>query len=116
MAYSLEWDSGTVAAGAVIDSPVFDTRELSQGLFIIAVNSGAATRNITLDSILGAGTVVDSGLVIRTVVAGATERGTIGPQNAALGTPVLIFAYPITLPTKIQLHLVAGGAAGGLLI
>ncbi len=113
----IEWDSGVVAAGAVIHSPVFSTRDLEFGIYAIVINSSAATRNLTMDSLLSDGTAVDSGLVIRTVATGpVTERGVIGGMNAALGTPALIFAYPIILPTLVQFHLVAGGAANGRVV
>lgn len=114
---SLLWDSGVVAAGAAIDSPVLDTTDATD-LYVVADNSaGAATRNITIDTLLPDGlAVIDSGLVLRTVAAGAKERGTVGPTNSgALGTPALNFSYPCTIPTRVRFHLVAGGAANGRL-
>lgn len=117
MSRRIEWDSGVVAAGAVIDSPIFEVSDVD-GLFIIADNSaGAATRNVTMDSYLGDGaTIIDTALALRTVAAGAKERGEISVNGAGgLGTPALNFAFPITLPTKVRFHLVAGGAANGRL-
>lgn len=115
MARRIEWDSGLVAAGAAIASPIFDASDV-EGLTIVADNSaGAATRNVTLETILGDGTVIDT-LTLRTVAIAGKERGGVGPQSGgALGTPALNFALPITLPTKVRVNLAAGGAANGRL-
>lgn len=115
MSRRVEWDSGVVAAGAAIASPIFDLTDV-KGLYVVADNSaGAATRNVTLETMLGDGTVIDT-VTLRTVAIAAKERGVVGPQSGgALGTPALNFAYPITLPTKGRLNLAAGGAANGRL-
>jgi hypothetical protein len=108
------WDSGSIAAGAVIDSPLLDITGVNT-LYIVANNGSAATRNLTLDAFLDDGTTsIDAGLVIRTVASGpVVERGTIGKYATAVGTPALQFNYPIALPSKVKLHLVAGGAGAG---
>ncbi len=114
MGRRIEWDSGVVAAGTAVPSPIFDVTDVG-GLTVIADNSaGAATRDVTLELMRGDGTTIDT-VTLRTVAIGAKERGGVGPQSGALGTPALNFAYPITLPTKVRLNLAAGGAANGRL-
>jgi hypothetical protein len=111
------FDSGVVAAGAVIDTPVLDVAQ-SDGLYVVADNAaGAATRNVTMDTYLDDGaTAIDSAFILRTVAAGAKERGTVGALNSgALGTPALTFAFPCVMPSKVKLHFSAGGAANGRL-
>lgn len=111
----IEWDSGVVAGGVAIASPIFDLTGVG-GLTVVADNSaGAAIRDVTLEIMRGDGTVVDT-VTLRTVAIAAKERGVVGPQSGgALGTPALNFAYPITLPTKARVNLAAGGAANGRL-
>lgn len=108
------WDSGSVAAGAVIDSPLLDITGI-QSLYVVVNNASAATRNLTLDAFLDDGTTsIDAGLVLRTVATGpVVERGALGAGAVAVGTPALNFNYPVALPSKVKLHLVSGGAASG---
>jgi len=108
---SVLWDSGPVASGAVIDSPLLDVTCLD-GLYVVADNQGLATAALTADVFLDDGsTAIDSAIAVRTVAAGAKERGTIG-SNLQLGsTPALNFCLSMPLPTKMKLHLAAAGAA-----
>lgn len=113
------YDSGSVAAGAAIDTGVLDLTGISD-LFFVATNAATGlARNLTMDSYLEDGTTaIDSGFVLRQVAVGAvTERGTAGVHAPAAvsTTPALTFSRPGPLPTKAQFHLVAAGAAAARL-
>jgi hypothetical protein len=101
---SIVFDSGSVAAGAAIDTGVLDLTGI-EDLFIVVTNAATGLApNITMDS----------GHVLRAVAVGAVvERGTVGVHaSGAVGTaPALNFSRGGPLPTKAQFHLVANGAA-----
>jgi len=106
---------GTGAAGANA-SGVLDVTGLTQ-IYVVVTNGDAATRNITLDTYLDDGaTNVDAGLVLFAATASNKSRGVIGASPGALGTPALNFAFPIGLPTKLQITVAAGTTSSRLTI
>jgi hypothetical protein len=113
------FDSGAVAAGAVIDTGILDLTEVGD-LFFVAYNAATGlARNLTMDSYLDDGTTaIDTGHVLRQVAVGAvTERGTVGVHapSAVSTAPALTFSRPGPLPPKAEFHLVAAGAAAARL-
>jgi hypothetical protein len=104
------WDSGVVAAGAEIVSPVLDVSCLA-ALLLAIDNTGAGTAALSMKVFLDDGTTDVATIALRTVASGAKELGTIGQFNAAVGTaPALQFALGIPLPTKVQFTLPTAGS------
>jgi hypothetical protein len=106
------YDSGVVAAGAVIDTDVLNLVAVEQLLFIVD-NAGAAARNLNETMYLeDSVTALLGPSLLRTVVAGAKESGIYGPGALATGSTFAVSRIP---PPRARYQLVAGGAAAARL-
>jgi hypothetical protein len=103
------YDSGTVAAGAVITSPTVDLKEVDDLLVIIANASGANTRAFTMAVLANDGTTLAT-LAVRTVAISSTETIHIGPCAVATG---ITAGFACPLPEKVIFSLAAAGASNG---
>lgn len=106
------YDSGTVAAGAVIASGALSVSQFST-LLIVAKNEDGGTRALTMDVLLDdASTVLKNDLAVRTVAATSEELIVIG--NSAIATTVAaVVAMP--LPTHVSFSIAAAGTSNARL-
>lgn len=105
LAGGFTWDSGSVAAGAAIASPVLDLRDVRELLVVVDNTAGTTFRNLTLVSYLDNGTTQIDSLLLRRVAFGAAAtgssyapgavRGTVG-TGVAIGTPGSHILYDAT--------------------
>ncbi len=106
------YDSGVVAAGALIETPVLDLTVV-EALLVVVLNGGAVARNVGFTSYLEDGaTVIWSTSALRAVLAGATESIVIGSYGAA-SQVTLVQTSPVRVREKWTLA--AGGAGNGRL-
>lgn len=108
----LVYDSGLVAAGAVINSGVIDVSGADQ-LLVLVINSGAAGRVISVSAYDDAGSVLLDTPYAPTVTAATTARYAFGNGVVATG---LTGAMSIPLPNKMSFSLAAGGAGNGRIV
>jgi len=113
MAKPVLWDSGIVAGGAVITSPVLDIGDVNTILMLADNTAGGAGRNTNLQMFLDDGvTAIALPTANFTVNAGLRAVLALGPSVSAAN---LSGAWTIVLSRKIQVSLAAGGAANGRL-
>lgn len=102
------WDSGVVAAGAVIASPVVNTAGCST-VTVTGLNSGAVARALSWTAYRGDGTtVIQSG-------SANVNAGVAGDLNIApvVGAGLNGAGHARTIPNRMSFQLAAGGAGNG---
>lgn len=103
-----------VAAGAVINSAVFNLDKVSECTIIADNSAGGSARNLTANWIASDGVTVIYSLV--TVVAlGTRQLLTISPTAATASLPATVAAIPAQTGRRMSFQLSAAGAAVGSL-
>lgn len=103
-AYVMLYDSGVVAAGAIITSPDVDTSQFSE-ISIVCLNSHSALRVLTVSFKAEDGTLMHA----PTGNCALTARTPFAVGHGATGTTTI----PYSVPAKLSLSLAALGAADG---
>lgn len=110
---ALYWES-TVAAGAVITSPVFPGEGFTECVVAADNSLGGSTRNILVDYLLKDGVTI----VSRTTIAVATTLRWlvgIGSQSQTASLPASTTVIPMATGKRMQFTFSAAGAAAGSL-
>jgi hypothetical protein len=104
-----------VAAGAVINSPVYDMSKVSECTILADNSGGGVARNLVANWLANDGTTVVYSFT--TVVAIAT-RGilSISPTASTASLPATVVAVPAQTGKKMSFTLSAAGAAVGSLV
>lgn len=109
------YDSGSVAAGAAIDSGAVDFGSADEVTVTFDNSAGAVTRLPTVNFLRDDGTVEFSP-VLTTVAIGAKAAFVVSTSATARGTEGAngsVGAIPMTPSRRLQFLLAAGGAAAG---
>jgi hypothetical protein len=111
------WDSGVVAAGAIISAcPILDTTGIEHITVFVINAGGAATRTLRLWQYLADGvTAFGSSLATRIVATGASEWVVFGP-GASTPAGTQVYGYPMVVPPFLKFQLDAGGAVDGRIV
>jgi hypothetical protein len=103
------YDSGTVAAGAVINSPVLDLTGIESVSVIAANATGGSARSLSMTVYLDDGTTQIASFGVATVNGNDTAKITVAPDVTQFGPSVTSFS--MVVPTKAKFALAAAGAA-----
>jgi hypothetical protein len=110
---ALYWE-GTVAAGALVASPVFKMENITECVIAADNSLGGSTRNVLVDYLLLDGVTIAS----RTTIAVATTLRWlvgIGSVSQTASLPANITVIPVATGKRMQFSLSAAGAAAGSL-
>jgi hypothetical protein len=101
------FDSGVIAAGAIIATPVLDVAPYERLLLVATNSSGASTRALTYNLYLDDGsTAVLTAGAIATVGTSSSTAYHIGPCSTS---------FDLMLPAAIKFTLAAAGSSNGRL-
>lgn len=106
------YDSGVVASGAIIATPIFDTTPYERLLVVVSNSSGASTRALTalvhaLDATTGAPFSLIT-IALATVGTSTTSALHVGPCSTTTNGD-------IPLPALLKFSLAAAGSSNGRL-
>jgi hypothetical protein len=104
-----------IAAGAVINSPVYDLSKVSECTIVADNSAGAASRALTSNWIASDGTTVLFQSSV-TVTNGTRALVVISPTASTASLPAGVTAIPSTTGKKMSFSLAAAGAAVGSLV
>jgi hypothetical protein len=103
------YNSGTVAAGAVISSPTLDVSGIREITCWINNTAGAVARITNVKVYADDGTTLLFAAQARSIAAAASEWLVLG--TGAVGNGSAVIPFPITIPRYVAFNIPAAGAA-----